>query len=124
MDLYEYQARQLLEEQDIPTPDAIFAQNSHEVAEAADKIGYPCVIKAQVKIGHRGQAGGVKIAHNRDEAILESESILPMTIHGISHSFRQPHIRHHRSGIPTGNCHPSFLPQTADGSVSSHPSNL
>ena len=37
MDLYEYQARQLLEEQDIPTPDAIFAQNSHEVAEAADK---------------------------------------------------------------------------------------
>ena len=49
MDLYEYQARQLLEEQDIPTPDAIFAQNSHEVAEAADKIGYPCVIKAQVE---------------------------------------------------------------------------
>ncbi|QTB90913.1 ADP-forming succinate--CoA ligase subunit beta [Bifidobacterium saguini] len=82
MDLYEYQARELLEEQDIPTPGAIFAQNSHEVAEAADKIGYPCVIKAQVKIGHRGQAGGVKIAHNRDEAILESESILPMTIHG------------------------------------------
>lgn len=82
MDLYEYQARQLLEEQDIPTPGAIFAQNSHEVAEAADKIGYPCVIKAQVKIGHRGQAGGVKIAHNRDEAILESEAILPMTIHG------------------------------------------
>ena len=63
-------------------PGRIFAQNSHEVAEAADKIGYPCVIKAQVKIGHRGQAGGVKIAHNRDEAILESESILPMTIHG------------------------------------------
>lgn len=50
MDLYEYQARQLLEEQNIPTPDAIFAQNSHEVAEAADKIGYPCVIKAQVKM--------------------------------------------------------------------------
>ena len=40
------------------------------------------MIKAQVKIGHRGQAGGVKIAHNRDEAILLSESILPMTIHG------------------------------------------
>ncbi len=46
------------------------------------KSAIPCVIKAQVKIGHRGQAGGVKIAHNRDEAILESESILPMTIHG------------------------------------------
>ncbi|KFI49782.1 ADP-forming succinate--CoA ligase subunit beta [Bifidobacterium biavatii] len=82
MDLYEYQARELLEEQNIPAPKAIFAQNSHEVAEAADKLGYPCVIKAQVKIGHRGQAGGVKLAHNRDEAILLAESILPMTIHG------------------------------------------
>ncbi len=73
MDLYEYQARELLEEQGIPTPKAIFAQNSHEVAEAADQIGYPNVIKAQVKIGHRGQAGGVKLAQNRDEAILASE---------------------------------------------------
>ena len=58
MDLYEYQARELLEEQGIPTPKAVFAQNSHEVAEAAEQIGYPNVIKAQVKIGHRGQAGG------------------------------------------------------------------
>lgn len=81
MDLYEYQARELLEEQGIPTPKAVFAQNSHEVAEAADQIGYPNVIKAQVKIGHRGQAGGVKLAKNRDEAILASEGILPMTIH-------------------------------------------
>ena len=44
MDLYEYHARELLEEQGIPTPKAIFAQNSHEVAEAADQIGYPNVI--------------------------------------------------------------------------------
>jgi succinyl-CoA synthetase beta subunit len=82
MDLYEYQARELLEEQSIPIPKAIFAQNSHEVAIAADTIGYPCVIKAQVKIGHRGQAGGVKIVHNRDEAVLASEQILPMSIQG------------------------------------------
>ena len=82
MDLYEYQARQLLEEQGIDVPKAVFAQNSHEVAEAAEVIGYPVVIKAQVKIGHRGQAGGVRIAHNRDEAILVAEDILPMTIHG------------------------------------------
>lgn len=82
MDLYEYQARELLAGQSIPQPKAVYAQNSHEVAEAAEQLGYPCVIKAQVKIGHRGQAGGVKIAHNRDEAILMAESILPMTIHG------------------------------------------
>lgn len=81
MDLYEYQARQLLEEQGIPTPKGIYAQNSHEVAEAAEKLGYPNVVKAQVKIGHRGQAGGVKLAKARDEAILASEEILPMTIH-------------------------------------------
>ena len=81
MDLYEYQARQLLEEQGIPTPKGIYAQNSHEVAEAAEKLGYPNVVKAQVKIGHRGQAGGVKLARTRDEAILAAEDILPMTIH-------------------------------------------
>lgn len=81
MDLYEYQARQLLEEQGIPTPKGIYAQNSHEVAEAAEKLGYPNVVKAQVKIGHRGQAGGVKLAKTRDESILASEEILPMTIH-------------------------------------------
>lgn len=81
MNLYEYQARQLLEEQGIPTPKGIYAQNSHEVAEAAEKLGYPNVVKAQVKIGHRGQAGGVKLAKTRDEAILASEEILPMTIH-------------------------------------------
>ena len=52
-----------------------------KVAEAADQIGYPNVIKAQVKIGHRGQAGGVKLAKTRDESILASEDILPMTIH-------------------------------------------
>ena len=81
MDLYEYQARELLEEQGIATPKAVFAQNSHEVAQAAEGIGYPCVVKAQVKIGHRGQAGGVRLAKTRDEAILVSEDILPMTIH-------------------------------------------
>ncbi|MCI1832122.1 MAG: ADP-forming succinate--CoA ligase subunit beta [Bifidobacterium sp.] len=82
MDLYEYQARELLREHHINTPKAVFAQNSHEVAEAADAIGYPCVIKAQVKTGHRGQAGGVKLARDRDDAILTSEQILPMSIHG------------------------------------------
>lgn len=82
MDLYEYQARHLLAEQGIDTPEGIFAQNSHEVAVAADEIGYPCVVKAQVRTGHRGQAGGVKLAKTQDEAILSSEQILPMTISG------------------------------------------
>ena len=46
MDLYEYQARQLLEEQDIDVPKAVFAQNSHEVAEDDDIIVYPVLIMA------------------------------------------------------------------------------
>lgn len=82
MDLYEHEAKQLLDEAGIPTPRAIYAQNSHDVALAVEEIGLPCVIKAQVKIGHRGQAGGVKLVHTRDEAILASEQLLPMTIHG------------------------------------------
>lgn len=82
MDLYEYQARQLLIDQDIPVPAAIYARDSHEVAQAVDKIGLPCVIKGQVKIGHRGQAGGVVVCATKDEAILASERILPMSIHG------------------------------------------
>ena len=75
MDLYEYQARELLEEQGIPTPKAVFAQNSHEVAEAAEQIGYPNVIKAQVKIGHRGQAGGVKLNTMLRYDFFQSRSI-------------------------------------------------
>ena len=71
MDLYEYQARELLEEQHIPAA-AILPRTPTRSPKRYDAIGYPCVIKAQVKIGHRGQAGGVKIAHNRDEAILLS----------------------------------------------------
>lgn len=82
MDLYEYQARDLLEEQGIETPKAIFVRNIQDVAQAAETIGFPVVIKAQVKIGHRGQAGGVKIARNRDEAVQAAQQILPMTIHG------------------------------------------
>ena len=51
MDLYEYQARDLLEEQGIETPKAIFVRNIQDVAQAAETIGFPVVIKAQVKIG-------------------------------------------------------------------------
>lgn len=61
MDLYEYQARQLLEEQDIDVPKAVFAQNSHEVAEAADIIGYPVVIKAPGE--DRTSRAGRRCAH-------------------------------------------------------------
>lgn len=82
MDLYEYQARELLNEKNIPIPHAIMAFDEDTALEAAQKVGYPCVIKAQVRTGHRGQAGGVKIAHNSEEVRELSRHILGMTIHG------------------------------------------
>ncbi|WP_418968601.1 ADP-forming succinate--CoA ligase subunit beta [Alloscardovia omnicolens] len=82
MDLYEYQARELLAENNVPIPDGIFASTVEEALDAANSIGYPCVLKAQVRIGHRGQAGGVKIVHDEEEARFMSEHILGMTIHG------------------------------------------
>lgn len=81
MDLYEYQARQLLEKQGIPTPTSIYATDVQQAVKAADALGYPCVVKGQVKIGHRGQAGGVKLAKTREEAEDAAATILPMTIH-------------------------------------------
>lgn len=82
MDLYEHQARELLEEQGIDTPRAIFVQDVRDVAKAAETIGCPVVVKAQVKIGHRGQVGGVELARTPQEAVEAAERILPMTIHG------------------------------------------
>lgn len=82
MDLYEYQGRQLFMEKGIPVPEGIYALTAEKAGEAADKIGYPCVIKGQAKIGHRGQAGAVKIANNHDEAVALAERILPMEVRG------------------------------------------
>ena len=65
-----------------PVPEGIFANTVGEAVEAARSIGYPCVIKAQVRIGHRGQAGGVKIVHDEEEARFMAQHILGMTIHG------------------------------------------
>ncbi|NEG69111.1 ADP-forming succinate--CoA ligase subunit beta [Bifidobacterium choloepi] len=82
MDLYEYQARELLEEQGIPTPRAVYAGSVEHVADAAETIGFPLVVKGQAKIGHRGQAGAVKLAADLDDAVAMARDIMPMTIHG------------------------------------------
>lgn len=82
MDLYEYQGRQLFEEKGIPVPEGIYAETAEDARKAADEIGYPCVIKGQAKIGHRGQAGAVKIARNADEAYELAQRILPMSVRG------------------------------------------
>ncbi|MEI6792460.1 MAG: ADP-forming succinate--CoA ligase subunit beta [Actinomycetes bacterium] len=84
MDLLEYQGKQLFARHEIPVPTGIPARTVDEAMAAAEQIGYPCVVKAQVKIGGRGKAGGVKVAANADEAREHAEAILGMDIKGFT----------------------------------------
>jgi succinyl-CoA synthetase beta subunit len=84
MDLLEYQGKQLFARHDVPVPNGRPAQTVDEAANAADEIGYPCVIKAQVQIGGRGKAGGIKLAKDRNEAQEHAQAILGMDIRGLT----------------------------------------
>ena len=84
MDLLEYQGKQLFARHAIPVPSGIPARTVDEAVAAAQQIGFPAVIKAQVKIGGRGKAGGVKIAQDADEAREHAEAILGMDIRGFT----------------------------------------
>jgi succinyl-CoA synthetase beta subunit len=82
VDLLEYQGKQLFTEHGVPVPEGRPADSVRAAFEAAEEIGYPCVIKAQVRIGKRGKAGGIKIANDRDEATKHAEAIVGMEIRG------------------------------------------
>ena len=82
MDLFEYQARDLFEAHGIPVLPAQVARTPEDARSAAKAIGGRVVIKAQVKTGGRGKAGGVKVAENSDEAFEKASAILGMDIKG------------------------------------------
>ena len=82
MDLYEYQARDLFEAHGVPVLAGIVAQTPEEAKAAAEQIGGIVVVKAQVKVGGRGKAGGVKLAKSADEAYEHAAAILGMDIKG------------------------------------------
>src|SRR6185312_14099115 len=84
MDLLEYQGKQLFARHGVPVPDGRPARTVEEAVAAAEEIGYPCVVKAQVLIGGRGKAGGIKVAADRDEAHAHAEAILGMDIRGFT----------------------------------------
>jgi succinyl-CoA synthetase beta subunit len=82
VDLYEYQARDLFESYGVPVLAGITADTPAEARAAAAKIGGTVVVKAQVKTGGRGKAGGVKVVHNPDDAAAAAEAILGLDIKG------------------------------------------
>ena len=82
MDLYEYQARDLFEQYEVPVLAGIIADTPDEVRAAAERLGGVVVFKAQVKVGGRGKAGGVKVAKTPDEAYEAAKAILGLDIKG------------------------------------------
>jgi succinyl-CoA synthetase beta subunit len=84
MDLLEYQGKSLFKKHGVPVPEGIPATSPGEAVEAAEQLGYPVVIKAQVQVGGRGKAGGIKLAGDRAEAERHAETILGMEIRGLA----------------------------------------
>jgi succinyl-CoA synthetase beta subunit len=84
MDLLEYQGKQLFARHGVPVPAGKPASTVPEAVAAADEIGYPCAVKAQVQIGGRGKLGGIKIARDRAEAEQYADAILGMDIRGLT----------------------------------------
>src|SRR6476619_4488870 len=84
MDLLEYQGKQLFKKHGVPVPDGRPASTVDEAVEAAEELGYPVVVKAQVLIGGRGKAGGIKLAKDRAEVEEHAGAILGMDIRGFT----------------------------------------
>lgn len=82
MKLYEYEARQLFDESGIPVNKWILANSAKEAIEKSKSLKYPLVVKAQVLVGGRGKAGGIKIVKDQAELENATENILKMKIRG------------------------------------------
>jgi succinyl-CoA synthetase beta subunit len=82
MDLLEYQGKELFSRHGLPVPDGRHATTPEEAVEAAETLGYPVAVKAQVLIGGRGKAGGIKIASDADEVARHAGAIIGMEITG------------------------------------------
>jgi succinyl-CoA synthetase beta subunit len=87
VDLFEYQARDLFAKHGVPVLNGIVARTPEEARAAAERLGGRAVVKAQVKIGGRGKAGGIKLADDPSDAAAKAAQILNMDIRG--HTVRQ-----------------------------------
>ena len=84
MKIHEYQAKAILLQYSVPIPPNTMVTSVELAKNVVNEIGFPCVIKAQVQVGGRGKAGGVKLAINLDELIENTTKILGMNIKGIT----------------------------------------
>ncbi len=84
MDLLEYQGKQLFAKHGVAVPEGRHAATVDDAVAAAEEIGFPCVVKAQVAIGKRGKHGGIKIAKDASEAREHADAILGMDIRGFT----------------------------------------
>jgi succinyl-CoA synthetase beta subunit len=84
MDLLEYQGKQLFAKHGVPVPTGKNAHTVDEAVAAADDVGFPAVVKAQVLIGGRGKAGGIKVAKDKDELERHAANIIGMDIRGFT----------------------------------------
>ncbi|WP_224268589.1 ADP-forming succinate--CoA ligase subunit beta [Haloprofundus salinisoli] len=82
MKLHEYQAKDIFADAGIPIPESQLATSVDDAVSAAESIGYPVAIKAQVHVGGRGKAGGIKLASDADEAREYADDILGMDLKG------------------------------------------
>jgi succinyl-CoA synthetase beta subunit len=82
MDLFEYQGKQYFARYGIAVSPGDIADTVDQAVEVAERVGYPVVVKAQVKVGGRGKAGGVKLAHDVDEVRVHAGNILGLDIKG------------------------------------------
>lgn len=83
MKIHEYQAKEIFRKYGIPVPPGEMAETPEQAKEIAQKIGKPVMIKAQVHVGGRGKAGGIKSAQNAEEAYEKAKNILGMDIKGL-----------------------------------------
>ncbi|MFC4375664.1 ADP-forming succinate--CoA ligase subunit beta [Nocardia halotolerans] len=82
MDLFEYQAKELFVKHGVPSSEGRVCDTAEEARAIAEEIGKPVMVKAQVKVGGRGKAGGVKYAATPDEAFTHAQNILGLDIKG------------------------------------------
>ncbi len=92
MDLFEYQGKRFFSSYGIPTSEGEVVEKVEDAVEVAKKVGFPAVVKAQVQVGGRGKAGGIKLVNSEEEASSAARAILGMDIKG--HLVKRVWIEH------------------------------